>query len=141
MPLEPHEFDALVSFHYNTGAIARAALTRALNAGDRAAAAAAFMNWLRPASLRPRRDAERDLFLNGRYPEGPIPIWAAAAEGRVDFRQPVRRLGAVEALALLRPPPPAAPPAPAVAQPHVAPPGAGSLAAMLASLTAVLNRS
>ena len=34
-----HEFDALVSFHYNTGAIARAALTRALNAGDRAAQA------------------------------------------------------------------------------------------------------
>ena len=40
VPLAPHEFDALVSFHYNTGAIARAALTRALNAGDRAAARA-----------------------------------------------------------------------------------------------------
>ena len=109
VPLEPHEFDALVSFHYNTGAIARAALTRALNAGDRAAAGAAFMNWLRPASLRSRREAERDLFLHGRYPEGPIPVWAADAEGRVDFRQPVRRLSAAEALALLRPPPAAAP--------------------------------
>ena len=116
VPLAPHEFDALVSFHYNTGAIARAALTRALNAGDRAAAGAAFMNWLRPASLRPRREAERDLFLHGRYPEGPIPVWAADAEGRVDFRQPVRRLSAAEALALLRPPPVArrAAPQPAV---------------------------
>ena len=43
VPLEPHEFDALVSFHYNTGGIAKAALTRHLNAGNRAAAAAAFM--------------------------------------------------------------------------------------------------
>jgi lysozyme len=39
--LAQHEFDALVSFHYNTGSIARAALTRHLNAGDRAAAAEA----------------------------------------------------------------------------------------------------
>lgn len=41
--LAPHEFDALVSFHYNTGGIARAALTRHLNEGDRAAAAEAFL--------------------------------------------------------------------------------------------------
>lgn len=140
VPLEPHEFDALVSFHYNTGAIARAALTRALNAGDRGAAGAAFMNWLRPASLRSRREAERDLFRHGRYPEGPIPVWAADAEGRVDFRQPVRRLGATEALALLRPSP-AAPAAPVVAEPDVAPARPGWLAALLASLTATFSRS
>ncbi|MEH0072931.1 lysozyme [Pannonibacter sp. Pt2-lr] len=35
VPLEPHEFDALVSFHYNTGSIAKAVLTRHLNADDR----------------------------------------------------------------------------------------------------------
>ena len=113
-PLRP----ALASFHYNTGAIARAALTRALNAGDQAAAGAAFMNWVRPASLRPRREAERDLFRHGRYPEGPIPVWAADVDGRVDFSRTVRRLGATEALTLLRPmpaptttasPPPATP--------------------------------
>jgi lysozyme len=144
VPLELHEFDALVSFHYNTGAIARAALTRALNAGDRAAAGAAFMNWLRPASLRPRREAERDLFLHGRYPEGPIPVWAADAEGRVDFRQPVRRLEARVALALLRPEPapgvplpPTAPPPPA----SVAAARPGWLAALLVSLTSVFVRS
>jgi len=139
VPLEPHEFDALVSFHYNTGAIARAALTRALNAGDRAAAGVAFMNWLRPASLRPRREAERDLFLRGRYPEGPIPVWAADADGRVDFRQPVRRLSAAEALALLRPPPvsPAEPDKPAL----VAARPSSWLAARLASFTAVFSRS
>ena len=104
VPLAPHEFDALVSFHYNTGAITRAALTTRLNAGDRGGAGAAFMNWLRPASLRSRREAERDLFRHGRYPEGPIPVWAADVGGRVDFSRPVRRLSPAEALALLRPP-------------------------------------
>lgn len=103
VPLAPHEFDALVSFHYNTGGIAKAALTRHLNAGNRAAAAAAFMGWLRPAAIRSRREAERDLFAKGRYPAGTIPVWAVDRNGRVDFSRPVRRLNETEALALLRP--------------------------------------
>ena len=103
VPLEPHEFDALVSFHYNTGGIAKAALTRHLNAGDRAAAAAAFMGWLKPAAIRPRREAERDLFATGRYPTGTIPVWSVDRNGRVDFSRPIRRLTEGEALALLRP--------------------------------------
>jgi lysozyme len=137
VPLADHEFDALVSFHFNTGAIARAALTRALNARDREAAGAAFMNWLRPASLRPRREAERDLFLHGRYPEGPIPVWAADAGGRVDFSRPVRRLGEPQALALVRPVPPAEP----AQQVASASRPAGWLVALLASLSAAFQRS
>ena len=103
VPLAPHEFDALVSFHYNTGGIAKAALTRHLNAGDRAAAAAAFMGWLKPAATRSRREAERDLFVTGRYPAGTIPVWSVDGNGRVDFSRPIRRLTEDEALALLRP--------------------------------------
>ena len=103
VPLEPHEFDALVSFHYNTGGIAEAALTRHLNAGDRAAAATAFMVWLKPAAIRPRREAERDLFATGRYPTGTIPVWSVDRSGKVDFSRPLRRLTEGEALALLRP--------------------------------------
>ena len=103
VPLEPHEFDALVSFHYNTGGIAKAALTRHLNAGDRASAAAAFMGWLKPAAIRPRREAERTLFVTGRYPAGTIPVWSVDRNGRVDFSRPIRRLTENEALALLRP--------------------------------------
>ena len=103
VPLEPHEFDALVSFHYNTGGIAKAALTRHLNVGDRVAAAAAFMGWLKPAAIRSRREAERDLFATGRYPNGTIPVWSVDANGRVDFSRPIRRLTEDEALALLRP--------------------------------------
>ena len=98
------------------------------------------MNWLRPASLRPRREAERDLFLHGRYPEGPIPVWAADAEGRVDFRQPVRRLSAAEALALLRPPPAAAPTEPRLSPRSLTPAPVGSPRS-LASLTATFSRS
>lgn len=110
VPLEPHEFDALVSFHYNTGGLERAALTRHLNAGDRVAAADAFLNWRRPAAIIPRREAERDLFRHGRYPRGTIPVWAVDRAGRVDFSRPVRRLTDSEALALLRPAPAPRPP-------------------------------
>ena len=103
VPLQPHEFDALVSFHYNTGGIAKAALTRHLNAGNRTAAAATFMGWLKPAAIRPRREAERDLFAKGIYPTGAIPVWSVDRNGRVDFSRPVQRLSEAEALALLRP--------------------------------------
>ncbi len=103
VPLKRHEFDALVSFHYNTGGIARAVLTRHLNTGNRVAAANAILYWRRPASVIPRREAERDLFREGRYPTGPIPVWGVDAQGRVDFSQPVRRLSEDAALTLLRP--------------------------------------
>ena len=109
VPLKPHEFDALVSFHFNTGGIARAALTRHLNAGDRVAAANAFLNWRKPASIIPRREAERDLFRQGRYPGGTIPVWGVDAQGWVDFSRPIRRLAEEEALALLRPAEPVVP--------------------------------
>lgn len=103
VPLAPHEFDALVSFHYNTGGIARAALTRHLNAGNRVAAANAFLNWRRPAAIIPRREAERDLFRHGRYPGGTIPVWSVDRTGRVDFSRPIRRLTEDETLALIDP--------------------------------------
>jgi lysozyme len=131
--LAPHEFDALVSFHYNTGGIAKAVLTRALNAGDRAAAAEAFLNWRRPASIIPRREAERDLFRHGRYPGGSIPVWSVDRNGRVDFSRPIRRLSEAEALALMRwQPAPVLPPA----SPAVGPAGwLARLAAAFATLT------
>jgi len=109
VPLAPHEFDALVSFHYNTGGIAKAALTRHLNVDNRVAAANAFLNWRRPASIIPRREAERDLFRHGRYPGGTIPVWSVDRTGRVDFSRPIRRLTEDEALALARGPSPTPP--------------------------------
>lgn len=64
------QFDALVSFHYNTGAIRRATLTRKHRAGDRAGAAAEFARWNRAggkvmAGLARRRAAEAELYAGG----------------------------------------------------------------------------
>ena len=81
-----HEFDALVSFHFNTGGIARAAVTRHINAGDRGAAAKAFMNWRRPPEVIPRRKAEQKLFREGAYPSGTVPVWQVTDTERVVWR-------------------------------------------------------
>ena len=64
------QFDALVSFHYNTGAIARATLTRKHKAGDFAGAAAEFARWNHAggramAGLTRRRAAEAALYREG----------------------------------------------------------------------------
>ncbi|RKF23600.1 lysozyme [Altericroceibacterium spongiae] len=64
------QFDALVSFHYNTGAIARATLTKKHKAGDYAGAAAEFGKWINAGSrvmqgLVRRREAEADLYRSG----------------------------------------------------------------------------
>lgn len=71
VPLQQHEFDALVSFHFNTGALAKSTLLRRLNTGDRAGAAEEFLRWTKgggkelPGLVR-RRKSERYLFLTGR---------------------------------------------------------------------------
>jgi GH24 family phage-related lysozyme (muramidase) len=69
-PTSQAQFDALVSFHYNTGAIARATLTRLHRAGQTAEAAAQFGRWVhaggtRLAGLVRRREAEAALYRNG----------------------------------------------------------------------------
>lgn len=66
-PTSQNQFDALVSFHYNTGAIAKATLTRKHIAGDFAAAKAEFGRWTKNdgkvmKGLVRRRAAEADLY-------------------------------------------------------------------------------
>lgn len=65
------QFDAMVSFHYNTGAIARATLTRLHKAGDFVGAAAEFAKWNKAAGkvlpgLTRRRLAEAALYGSGK---------------------------------------------------------------------------
>lgn len=69
-PTSAAQFDALVSFHYNTGAIARATLTRLHRAGRHGEAAAEFGKWVnaggrRLAGLVRRRAAEAALYSSG----------------------------------------------------------------------------
>ncbi|WP_095011596.1 lysozyme [Tsuneonella mangrovi] len=72
-PTSQNQFDAMVSFHYNTGAISRATLTRKHVAGDYAGAAAEFARWNRAggrvvAGLMRRRAAEADLYASASPP-------------------------------------------------------------------------
>ncbi|MCZ8369879.1 MAG: lysozyme [Porphyrobacter sp.] len=62
-----NQFDAMVSFHYNTGAIARATLTRKHVAGNHAGVAREFARWNRAGGLVlqglvNRRAAETELY-------------------------------------------------------------------------------
>jgi GH24 family phage-related lysozyme (muramidase) len=67
VPTSQAQFDALVSFHYNTGAIAHATLTRKHVAGDFGGAAREFARWTRAGGrvlpgLIKRRAAEAELY-------------------------------------------------------------------------------
>ena len=66
-PASQNQFDALVSFHYNTGAIAKATLTRLHRAGRFAEAADEFGKWVNAGGKRlpglvRRRSAEAALY-------------------------------------------------------------------------------
>ena len=69
-PTTQNQFDALVSFHYNTGAIAKATLTRKHKAGDYAGATSEFARWNKAGGrvlkgLVNRRRAEAKLYASG----------------------------------------------------------------------------
>jgi lysozyme len=66
-PLTEAQFAAALSFHYNTGAIGRASWVTAFKQGDIAKARTAFMQWKNPPEILKRRQAERDLFFDGRW--------------------------------------------------------------------------
>ncbi len=66
-PLTQAQFDAAVSFDFNTGGILRASWVRHFNEGNDEAAYKAFMNWSKPGQIIPRRKAERDLFFKAHY--------------------------------------------------------------------------
>lgn len=123
VPLKQHEFDALVSFNYNTGAIGRASFVKKLNAGDRAGALKGIMDWRKPPEILKRRTAERDLFKTGVYPEPYAVVYPATAAGAVQWSKG-RRVYLPDVLKAPKPtprpveaPPVAAKPAPAPVTP------------------------
>lgn len=89
VPLEQHQFDALVSWDFNTGgALWRSKsgqpcqLVQQIHRGDMSGAG--FMGWLNPPELHKRRTAEMNLFKTGDYDANgtTIPIWRVDENGR-----------------------------------------------------------
>jgi lysozyme len=67
VPLEQFQFDAITSFHYNTGALGKSTLLKKLNARDYDGAAQEFKKWNKAngkilAGLTRRRNSESLLF-------------------------------------------------------------------------------
>ncbi len=126
--VKQHEFDAAVSFHYNTGAIGRASWVKRLAAGDAAGAARGIMDWRKPPEIIKRREAERDLLLLGKYPTGAITVWSVTEAGKVIWR-PVRSIPAADALAMLKGAP----------EPEQKPAKPGWLAALIKAIAAIFG--
>lgn len=108
--LAQHEFDALVSFHFNTGGILSSDGVALLNAGDRVGAWGYFSKWIngtvdgvkRPIQgLIDRRQRERDLFFSGNYMLRPIPVWRVNANNKISYTNPIRSISHEEFVTLL----------------------------------------
>lgn len=106
VPLKQHEFDALVSFDFNTGGIHRAKLTAAINAGD-PGASRHFFGWLQPPEVRGRRTAERRLFETGDYAANGDAIVVWNVDGNGKLRGALKTIHGADLLARMNRPAPA----------------------------------
>lgn len=96
--LSEAQLAAALSFHWNTGAIHRAAWVKSFLAGRTDLARTQFMNWRTPAEIEKRRERERDLFFDGRWSNTgrariiqrvdrgarATPIWSSAVVRNID---------------------------------------------------------
>jgi lysozyme len=100
VPMLQHEVDAAFSFDYNTGSIDSATWVKTWNAGDKALAAEQMLWWDTPAEIIPRRQAEADLFLYGRYPAESATIWETDGHGHNLWR-PIMTVSPAQMVAYL----------------------------------------
>lgn len=96
------QFAAALSFHYNTGSIAKAGWVKKVKAGDMAGGKRAIMEWNKPREIIGRRQKECDLFFEGKWSQDGkatvydvrkpsyAPNWKSAR--RVDVSEPLTRL-------------------------------------------------
>lgn len=128
--LAQHEFDALVSFDFNTGALARSSIPGKLKVGHKAAAMLTLLQYDHAggrelAGLTRRRQAEKLLF------EGKVPAalklagaHVRASDGKTDAMSKAARPAPAPPEPQPKPAPPAAAPPPAPPSP---PPGPAAL--------------
>ena len=96
---EEHHLAAALSFHWNTGAVARAVWLKRFLAGD-SGAREAMLDWRRPPEVLPRRRKERNLFFDARWSgDGSVSVYDVAKPGyrpvnprRVDVASPLTAL-------------------------------------------------
>lgn len=100
------ELGAALSFHWNTGAIARASWIARFVNGDIAGARRGMLDWTRPASLLQRRKREAALFFDGTWAnDGTALVYNVAKPSyhptgarRVDIRAVIEGLFAAESI-------------------------------------------
>ena len=79
---EEHQLAAALSFHYNTGAIGRAAWLKRFLDGDTEAASKAILDWRKPPEILPRRRRERDLFFDAKWSgDGKVAVYDVSKPG------------------------------------------------------------
>lgn len=80
------EFDAAVSFHYNTGAISTATWVKTLNTGDHVTAAEQILNWMKNKELVTRRTNEYNMFKTGAYPTNGTTVYSVDNNYRLLYK-------------------------------------------------------
>ena len=86
VPLKQHQFDALVSFDFNTGGIYRSRTRKLINEKKYEEGGKAMMGWTKPSILEARRKREVNLFLNGDYGNLRAKVYPAK-DGKVQWTQ------------------------------------------------------
>ena len=82
--LTQEQFDAAVSFDFNTGGIHKAKWVKHFNNNDAKNAKITFMKWNKPKSIINRRKKEFNLFFNAKYSKNPTIIaYPATMNGNV----------------------------------------------------------
>ena len=98
-----HQFDAAVSFDFNTGWIDRAKWVEAWIEGRVGAASMSMVqNFRKPAEIIERREAEGRLLASGDYGSKTAAVWQLNGKGAVIWK-PVRTLTPAQIVALMRP--------------------------------------
>ena len=148
VPLSQSKFDALVSFEFNTGGLARSKLLGSLNIGDYPAAADGFMGWTKPPEIIGRRKKEQSLFRDGVYSSnGKVNVFPVNARQQPVYSQGretdvMQYLGRDQSPILPEPaiPPPRPRPMPPDYEPPTSPPFGGLFDALVAFIRSLFKR-
>ena len=85
--LTEEQFAAALSFHYNTGAIAKASWIKAFKEGNMKEARRRFMLYKKPKQVIPRRRKECVLFFDGEWPTlGRVPFYTVNTNYRINWK-------------------------------------------------------